>query len=162
VAGAGVSWLALLLATLAIVRAGGKEPTSGATTHADTGPGFLVFLLALLALVTGIAPEVVVKFFTGPAASALSVISSSLPSATVQTSPLGLIAGAGHWLPGLFWLLALVLLALILLLTRHERQAAGIAPFLGGEAEAEYASDTIAPDAPGANSNQEPAPASPG
>lgn len=167
VAGAGVSWLALLLATLAIVRAGGKAPVTvggelppSATSQAETGSSFLVFLLALLALVTGIAPEVVVKFFTSPAALVLPVISSSLPSATVQTSPLGLIAGAGHWLPGLFWLLALVLLALILLLTRHERQATSTSPFLGGEAEAAYASDTIGSDAPGADTHQEPAPAS--
>ena len=165
VAGVGVSWLALVLATLAIVRAGGKEPAPaegeppGAASQAEPGSSFLMFLLALLALVTGIAPEVAVKFFTGPAAATLPVISSSLPSAAVQTSPLGLITGAGHWLPGLFWLLALVLLVLILLLTRHERQATSTPNFLGGEAEAGRASDTMASDEPDADTNREPAPA---
>ncbi len=166
VAGVGVSWLALLLATLAIVRAGGKAPAPaeeeppGAANQAAAGPGFLMFLLALLALVTGIAPEVAVKFFTGPAASSLPVISSGLPSAAVQTNPLGLLTGTGQWLPGLFWLLALLLFVLIVLLTRHERESAGTPLFLGGEAGDERASDTIASDAPDADTNRTPAPAS--
>jgi formate hydrogenlyase subunit 3/multisubunit Na+/H+ antiporter MnhD subunit len=166
VAGVGVSWLALLLATLAIVRAGGKEPAPaeegppGAASQAAAGPGFLMFLLALLALVTGIAPEVAVKFFTGPAASSLPVISSSLPSGAVQVNPLGLLTGTGQWLPGLFWLLALLLFVLILLLTRHERQSASTPFFLGGETDDEHASDTIASDTPDADTNRAPAPAS--
>ncbi len=167
VAGTGVSWFALLLATLAIVRAGGKEPEMGAgeappdaTSNALSLPGFLTFVLALLALATGIAPEVVVNLFTNPAASALPVISSSLQAAGVQTSPLGLITGLGHWLPGLFWLLALVLLALFLLIIRHERQPASIPPFLGGEAGAGRQDDTMPSDASDAENHRAPEAAS--
>ncbi len=168
VAGSGVSWLALLLGTLAIVRVAGQEPAPGAgepapetTSKTEPGPSFLLLLLALLALATGIAPEVVVNFFTGPAASSLPVISSSQPAAGVQTSPLGLIAGTGHWLSGLFWLLALVLLGLTLLLTRHARQPAGMPAFQGGEAEATSTGDTMPSDAPGVRTTQEPEAASP-
>jgi formate hydrogenlyase subunit 3/multisubunit Na+/H+ antiporter MnhD subunit len=167
VAGTGISWFALLLVTLAIVRAGGKAPAMstseappGATSGALSIPGFLTFVLALLALATSIAPEVVVNFFTSPAASALPVISSSAAAARVQTSPLGLTTGAGPWLPGLFWLLALVLLALLLLIIRHERQPAGIPPFLGGEASAGRQDDTMLSSAPDAQNHQAPEAAS--
>jgi len=167
VAGVGISWLALLIATLASIRAGGKEPAAstgqpppGATRHAAPIPSFLMFILALLTLATSIAPEVAVNFFTSPAASALPVISGSGASANVQTSPLGLTTTAGHWLPGLFWLLALVLLALLLLLTRHERAPASTEPFLGGEAGAGREDATMPTGASDAKNQQEPQAAS--
>jgi hypothetical protein len=97
----------------------------------------------LLTLALGIAPEVAVNFFTGPAASSLPVIGNQAPGAGVQTDPLGLLTATGIWLPGLFWLLAVVLLLLCFFLTRHTRQAATVPAFLGGEAEAERRDDTI-------------------
>jgi formate hydrogenlyase subunit 3/multisubunit Na+/H+ antiporter MnhD subunit len=161
VAGTGINWLALLLVTLAIVRAGSAEPDASATTppgaisRADPGPSFLLFLLALLALALGIAPEVAVNFFTGPAASSLPVISSNAAGASVQTNPLGLLSATGAWLPGLFWLLALVLIAFCLLLTQHTRQPAASPPFMGGEAEAGRAGDMIVSSASPAGGGRE-------
>jgi hypothetical protein len=140
VAGTGVNWLALLLATLAIFRAGGAEvpageaePPPSTTSQAEPGPSFLLFVLALLTLVMGIAPEVAVSFFTGPAAAALPVISSQL--AGVQATPVGLVTPFGPWLPGIFWILLVALSLLMLLVTRPARQASILPPFLGGEDE---------------------------
>ena len=108
-AATGVNWFALLLATLAMVRVGStarpddaKAPP-GAISQNEPGPSFLLFLLALLALAVGIAPEAVVSYLTGPAASVLPGISSS--AAGVQSTPLGLASPTGSWLAGLFWLL---------------------------------------------------------
>ncbi|HEY7127206.1 MAG TPA: hypothetical protein VH540_24955 [Ktedonobacterales bacterium] len=141
VAGAGVGWLALLLATLAIFRVGGAEPAegavesaSGATSPAEPGPSFLLFVLALLTVVLGIAPEIAVSLFTNAAAAALPVISS--PLAGVQATPVGLLTPFGSWLPGIFWILLVALALVGLLATRRARQAAAPPPlFLGGEAE---------------------------
>ncbi|GEM_PF-2051789 len=160
VAGTGLNWLALMLVTLAIVRVGaasetGAEVPQAALGRAGQGPGFLFFLLALLALALGIAPEVAVNLFTGPAANVLPVITSSAPIASVQTNPLGLLTAPGVWLPGLFWLLTLVLLLLCGLLTRPARQPASIPVFMGGEAEAGSTDDTMPAPAPPANSAQE-------
>ncbi len=148
VAGTGLNWLALLLVTLAIVRIGaasetGAEAPQAALGRAGQGPSFLFFLLALLALALGIAPEVAVNLFTGPAANVLPVIASSAPIASVQTNPLGLLTAPGIWLPGLFWLLTLVLLLLCGLLTRPAHQPASILVFMGGEAEAGSTDDTM-------------------
>jgi formate hydrogenlyase subunit 3/multisubunit Na+/H+ antiporter MnhD subunit len=148
VAGTGLNWLALLLVTLAIVRIGaasetGAEAPQAALGRAGQGPSFLFFLLALLALALGIAPEVAVNLFTGPAANVLPVIASSAPIASVQTNPLGLLTAPGIWLPGLFWLLTLVLLLLCGLLTRPAHQPASIPVFMGGEAEAGSTDDTM-------------------
>ena len=152
VAGIGVNWLALLLVTLVIVQVGGtasarttEGPAPGVISQAESLPSFLQFLLALLALTLGIAPEVVVNFFTSPAANALPVIASQAPGAGVQTNPLGFINATGPWSPGLLWLLALLLLLASFLLTRQPRQPATVPPFLGGEAEAETTHDTMAP-----------------
>jgi formate hydrogenlyase subunit 3/multisubunit Na+/H+ antiporter MnhD subunit len=153
VAGIGLNWLALLVMTLAIARIGGAgaeaapagaAPPAGLTSQSAPLPSFLLFLLSLLTLTLGIAPEVAVNFFTSPAANALPVIASQAPGAGVQTNPLGLVSATGTWLPGLFWLLALVLGALVFFLTRHQRQPATVPPFLGGEAESAPADDTIA------------------
>lgn len=151
-AGIGVNWLALLLVTLAIARVGGAEKTPAEAPQPEGGlaallPNFLLFLLALLTLALGIAPEVAVNFFTSPAANSLPVIASQAPGAGVQTNPLGLLTATGTWLPGLFWLLALVLLLLCFFLARHTRQPGAVPAFLGGEAEAEHADGTI-PAAP--------------
>ncbi len=160
-AGIGVNWLALLLVTLAIARVGGSEKTTAEAPQPGSSPAelllnFLLFLLALLTLALGIAPEVAVNFFTGPAANSLPVIASQAPGAGVQTDPLGLLTAIGAWLPGLFWLLALVLLLLCFLLTRRTRQPAAVPMFLGGEAEAERADDTIAASPPRAGQTREP------
>lgn len=163
VAGIGLNWLALLLMTLAIVRIGGAEASnpaeaspSGIISQDAPLPSFLLFLLALLALVLGIAPEVAVNFFTSPAANALPVIASQAPGAGIQANPLGLVSATGTWLPGLFWLLALVLGALIFFLIRHQRQPAAVPPFLGGEAEGAPTDDTIATALPHDEQAQEP------
>ncbi len=152
VAGIGVNWLALLLVTMAIARVGRvgavPEPETarvGAADQVELLPIFLLLLLALLALASGIAPEVAVNFFTGPAASSLPVIASQAPGAGVQTNQLGLVSAVGTWTPGLFWLLALLLLLLFYLLTRQPRQAASVPTFLGGEAEAAATDTTSAP-----------------
>jgi formate hydrogenlyase subunit 3/multisubunit Na+/H+ antiporter MnhD subunit len=162
-AGIGVNWLALLLVTLAIGRIGGTEkspaaegPALGISGHAELLLSFLLFLLALLTLALGIAPEVAVNFFTGPAANSLPVIASQAPGAGVQTNPVGLLIATGTWLPGLFWLLALVLLLLCYFLTRGTRQPATIPAFLGGEAEAEREDDTMAASPPRAEQTREP------
>jgi formate hydrogenlyase subunit 3/multisubunit Na+/H+ antiporter MnhD subunit len=145
VAGIGVNWLALLLVTLAIARTGSAEHAPAAeasrlhiTNPAEALPSFLLFLLALLALVLGIAPEVAVNFFTGPAANALPVIASQTPGAGIQTNPLGLVSATGTWSTGLFWLLALLLLLLCFFLTRQTRQPASVPSFMGGEAKADH------------------------
>jgi formate hydrogenlyase subunit 3/multisubunit Na+/H+ antiporter MnhD subunit len=163
VAGSGVNWLALLLVTLAIVRAGGAEPapavgtaSPGATSQGEPLSSFLTFLLALLALAVGIAPEVAVNFLTGPAVNPYPVIASSAPGAGVQTNQLGLFSATGTWLPGLFWLLALVLLLLCFFLTRHPRQPGAVPSFMGGEAEAESTGDTIPASPPRAEQAREP------
>ncbi|HEY7347976.1 MAG TPA: hypothetical protein VH599_06615 [Ktedonobacterales bacterium] len=163
VAGVGVNWLALLLVTLAIVRVGGAEPAPaagapapGLSSRPEPLPSFLTFLLALLALVIGIAPEVAVNFFTGPAANALPVIASQAPGAGVLTNQIGLLSATGTWLPGLFWLLALVLLLLCFFLTRHARQPASAPVFMGGEAEAVNAGDTISASPPQTEQAREP------
>jgi formate hydrogenlyase subunit 3/multisubunit Na+/H+ antiporter MnhD subunit len=160
VAGTGLNWLALLLMTLAIVRVGaasdtGAEEAQSAISRAEPGASFLFFLLALLALALGIAPEVAVNLFTGPAANVLPVIASSAPIASVQTNPLGLLTAPGVWLPGLFWLLTLVLLLLCGLLTRPAHQPASIPVFMGGEAEAGSTDGTMPAPASPANSEQE-------
>lgn len=139
VAGAGVGWLALLLVTLALFRVGSTEPTVGAessapgtTSQAEPGPSFLLFVLAVLTVVLGIAPEIAVSLFTNAAAASLPVISS--PLAGVQATPVGLLTPFGSWLPGVFWILLVALALLGLLATRSARQAAAPPPFLGGEA----------------------------
>lgn len=169
VAGVGVNWLALLLGTLAIVRAGGAEPAPaaeaaqpGALSLAEPLPAFLLFLLALLTLALGIAPEVAVNFFTGPAAASLSVIASQAVGADVQTNQVGLLSANGTWLSGLFWLLALVLLLLCFFLTRRARQPASAPAFMGGEAEAGSAGDTIPASPPQAEQAREPERSLPG
>ncbi len=155
VAGVGVNWLSLLLVTLAVARVGGAEPAPGASVPATSAPvqaeplpSFLLFLLALLALALGIAPEVAVNFFTGPAANTLPVIASQAIGADVQPNQAGLLTANGTWLPGLFWLLALIVLLLCLFLTRHTRQPASVPIFLGGAAEAETRDDTISASPP--------------
>jgi formate hydrogenlyase subunit 3/multisubunit Na+/H+ antiporter MnhD subunit len=162
VAGIGLNWLALLLVTLAIARVGGigaapaeAASAAGAANPAELLQSFLLLLLAGLSLALGIAPEVAVNFFTGPAASSLPVIASQAPGAGVQTNQLGLVSAVGTWAPGLFWLLALLLLLLCYALTRHPRQSPGVPSFLGGEAEAERADDTIAPVSPRAEQARE-------
>jgi formate hydrogenlyase subunit 3/multisubunit Na+/H+ antiporter MnhD subunit len=144
VAGSGVNWLALLLATLAIFRvgsaahavgtqAGEAPPGAPASSLAESGANVLLFVLALLAVVVGVAPEAVVSLFTNSAAIALPVISSSL--AGVQATPVGLVTPFGAWLPGVLWIVLVALLLLGLLATRQPRQATAPPPFLGGEAE---------------------------
>jgi len=162
VAGMGVSWLALLVVTLAIVRAGGGEapagagePPPGATSRAEPIPSFLVLLMALLTLAVGIAPEVVVNFFTGPAVTPYPVIASSAPGAGIQTNQIGLLSATGAWLPGLFWLLAIALLLLIALALRHTRQPTSAPAFRGGEAEADSAGDTLPSPTPRAEPERE-------
>ncbi len=165
VAATGLNWLALLLVTLTIARVGGAAPApsadgpqSGAITQTEPLPSLLLLLLALLTLALGIAPEVAVNFFTGPAANTLPVIASQLPGAGVQTTQLGLVSATGTWSPGLFWLLALILAALCFLLTRQRRQPASVPLFLGGEAEAGKADDTTAPSSAPARPAREPEP----
>lgn len=161
-AGIGINWLALLLVTLAIIHVGGTEqtpaeaPQSGSIRKAELLPSFLLFLLAGLPLVLGIAPEVVVTFFTGPAASALPVIASQAPGAGVQANQLGLLTATGTWLPEVFWLLTLVLLLLAFFLTRQTHQPAAVPPFLGVEAEAERGDDPISTSPPHAEEMGEP------
>lgn len=161
-AGIGINWLALLLVTLAIIHVGGTEqtpaeaPQSGSIRKAELLPSFLLFLLAGLSLVLGIAPEVAVTFFTGPAASALPVIASQAPGAGVQANQLGLLTATGTWLPEVFWLLTLVLLLLAFFLTRQTHQPATVPPFLGVEAEAERGDDPISTSPPHAEETGEP------
>lgn len=163
IAGVGVNWLALLLVTLVIVRVGGAEPSPATAVSPSRANGqielfssFLMVVLALLALAMGIAPEVAVNFFTSPAANALPVIASQAPGAGIQTNQIGLLSATGAWLPGLFWLLALVLLLLCFFLTRRARQPASAPSFMGGAAEAERAGDTISTSPPRAEQASEP------
>lgn len=149
VAAAGVNWLTLLVITLAIFRVGsaesparGEGASTGVISLAELATSFLLFVLAVLSLVAGIAPEVVVGYFTGPAASALPVISSQL--AGVEATPVGLITPFGAWLPGIFWILLVALLLPGLLARRPARQAAALPPFLGGEAAPEEAQPPVA------------------
>ncbi len=149
VAAAGVNWLALLVITLAILRVGSAElparvegASVGGTSLAELASSFLLFVLAVLSLVVGIAPEVGVGYFTGPAAAALPVISSQL--AGIEATPVGLITPFGSWLPGIFWILLVALLLLGLLATRPARQAAALPPFLGGEDEPREAQPPVA------------------
>jgi formate hydrogenlyase subunit 3/multisubunit Na+/H+ antiporter MnhD subunit len=148
----GVGWLVLLLLTLALLRAGGREPVhearaapveaaagpsvAHAPTLAELGANVLLLVLAMLLGIVGVAPEAAVSLFTGAAAAAVPV--SGGAQAGVQATPVGLVTPAGAWLPGIFWVLLVTLLLLRRLLgqmttsANHLRSAA-VPPFLGGE-----------------------------
>ncbi len=86
------------------------------TTSADTPslqelPGVL---LAVLAVIVGIAPELLLSLGGKLAAGAL-VQAGAIDSA-VSTSLMGYAAGVGQWLPGIAWLAGLVLVLLVIFL----------------------------------------------
>ncbi len=124
--GGALIWGANALALLAVLRLLGMALShSDDTAIADNAPdrrlglreGALLLVPAALLLVGGIAPELLL-FGTSPAqnpvvsaAAALSATSTVIPDVT--TTAFGFGVSAALWLPGLLWVLAIVVAAVV-------------------------------------------------